>query len=640
MRNFRRTTAGKVLAFILCIVFLGCALLSALGAVLLADRDFYTQPKNYLHQRQMESLFIRDSYSIIDNALYPANRPDSTYSPENTNLRFAVYDFEGNCLLTNLDTPLGQPDSRWVYRITFRQNTPKENFGRYLSCEGLYAGQESMADYEVCGYLEQSLPVSDSYSLFSGLIRWGYALRYWIFALGIAFAVLSFACFIDLLCVSARIPHSQELRPGPLNGVPTDILFAGAAWVLFMALLFIKEGFHTGSIEDIILSVLWALAAVCTGLGLCMSAAARIKEGSFLSNTLLWRVYRFVTKCVKRLWKFLCRIVTALPLVWRTAGGVLILTVTDFFLLAFAAGSRGGALALWFFFHLFLGLAAVYIAWMLRRLQKAGRALASGDYTAQIDPTGLVWDFRDHARDLNSIGSGMSKALEQRLQSQRMKTELITNVSHDIKNPLTSIINYAQLIGQQSCDCPEHGQYSDVLQRKSQHLKRLLEDLVEISKADSGNLEVDLQRCDAGVLVNQLSGEFQQRCEAASLQLITRQPEEAVYILADSRRIWRVFENLMGNACKYSLPGSRVYLSLEKTEKSACFTFCNTSREPLNISPIELMERFVRGDASRSTEGNGLGLSIAQSLTQLQGGTMDISIEADLFKVTLNFPLA
>ena len=220
-----------------------------------------------------------------------------------------------------------------------------------------------------------------------------------------------------------------------------------------------------------------------------------------------------------------------------------------------------------------------------------------------------------------------------------MKTELITNVSHDIKTPLTSIINYATLIGQEHCDCEKHASYAEVLVRKSDHLKRLLDDLVEASKAATGNLEVQLTPCNAGVLLTQAAGEFEQRCQAAGLTLVTSMPEETVQIMADSRRIWRVFENLMGNACKYSLSGSRVFLTLTKEQSHAVFTIRNTSQTVLNISARELMERFVRGDSARSTEGSGLGLSIAQSLTQLQGGAMEVSVDGDLFRVTLRFPL-
>ena len=311
----------------------------------------------------------------------------------------------------------------------------------------------------------------------------------------------------------------------------------------------------------------------------------------------------------------------------------------DWLLLFLAFNGEGDAVLFWILKVLVQTGALLYGALFMRKLQQGGAALAAGDLSFKTDTRIMFWDFKRHGENLNRISEGMSAAVEERLRSERMKTELITNVSHDIKTPLTSIINYATLISESPCDSDRHGEYSQVLVRKSEHLRRLLDDLVEVSKANSGNLEVALSRCDANVLLTQAAGEFAQRCENAGLTLIATGPETPVHILADSRRIWRVFENLMSNACKYSLPGSRVFLSLEQTGSDAVFTFRNTSNTVLNISAGELMERFVRGDSSRSTEGSGLGLSIAQSLTQLQGGTMTVTIDGDLFKVTLRFPL-
>ena len=250
----------------------------------------------------------------------------------------------------------------------------------------------------------------------------------------------------------------------------------------------------------------------------------------------------------------------------------------------------------------------------------------------------MLFDFKRHGENLNSISEGMGKAVEKQLKSERMKTELITNVSHDIKTPITSIINYAGLIFDEPCDCMNHREYSVVLMKKADSLKRLLNDLVEVSKASTGNMDVELSECDASVLLTQLCGEFEDKCTIESLEFITQQPATALLFKADSRRIWRVFENLLNNACKYSLPGSRVYMSVEERMGDVVFIIRNTSKAPLNISADELTARFVRGDSSRSTEGSGLGLSIAKSLTELQGGTMDISIDGDLFKVTLTFP--
>ena len=240
---------------------------------------------------------------------------------------------------------------------------------------------------------------------------------------------------------------------------------------------------------------------------------------------------------------------------------------------------------------------------------------------------------------MNRIADGMGIAVEDRLKSERMKTELITNVSHDIKTPLTSIINYASLISTEPCENRTITEYSQVLVRQSEKLKRLIEDLVEASKASTGNLEVLLAPCDAGTFLMQASGEYEEKMQKAELALVTKQPDKELRIMADGRRMWRVFDNLMNNICKYAQPGTRVYLTLEEQNGNAVITFRNTSREPLNITEEELMERFTRGDASRNTEGNGLGLSIAKSMTELQGGSMRLTIDGDLFKAILCFPL-
>lgn len=232
----------------------------------------------------------------------------------------------------------------------------------------------------------------------------------------------------------------------------------------------------------------------------------------------------------------------------------------------------------------------------------------------------------------------MERAVAERMKSERMKTELITNVSHDIKTPLTSVINYAMLIGEEPTENEKIREYASVLVRQSEKLKRLTEDLVEASKAASGNLEVLPAPCSASTLVTQAAGEYEDRFAAAELIPVTSLPEEDMTILADSRRMWRVFDNLLSNAVKYSLPGTRVWITLTREENEAVFSFRSISREPLNLSADELTERFVRGDSSRSTEGNGLGLSIAKSLTELQGGVFDLTVDGDLFKVTLRFP--
>lgn len=231
----------------------------------------------------------------------------------------------------------------------------------------------------------------------------------------------------------------------------------------------------------------------------------------------------------------------------------------------------------------------------------------------------------------------MSRAVDERMKSERLKTELITNVSHDIKTPLTSIINYVDLLSKEELHNDKAAEYLEVLDRQSSKLKKLIEDLVEASKASSGNLAVDSQQLETGVFVTQTVGEFEEKLSLAGLELIVSKPKEAVYIMADGRHLWRVIDNLMNNICKYAQTGSRVYVNLEATAQSVRITFRNISKYPLNISGEELTERFVRGDRSRNTEGHGLGLSIAQSLMNLIGGDMNIVVDGDLFKVVLAF---
>lgn len=234
-------------------------------------------------------------------------------------------------------------------------------------------------------------------------------------------------------------------------------------------------------------------------------------------------------------------------------------------------------------------------------------------------------------------GDTVAESTEERMKSERFKTELITNVSHDIKTPLTSIINYVDLLEKEDLHNETAQEYLEVLERQSSRLKKLIEDLIEASKASTGNLPVHLERLEAGIFMTQTVGEFEEKTKAAGLDLVIEKPETPVYIMADSRHFWRVIDNLMNNICKYAQSGTRVYINLEVKEAQVSITFRNTSKYPLNISSDELMERFVRGDASRNTEGSGLGLSIANSLMDLMGGTFRLYVDGDLFKVVLGF---
>ena len=270
-------------------------------------------------------------------------------------------------------------------------------------------------------------------------------------------------------------------------------------------------------------------------------------------------------------------------------------------------------------------------------LQQAADAIEQGNLDYPVNTWGMGWDNRKLARTLEHIGNGMQTALDERLKSEHFKTELITNVSHDIKTPLTSIINYVDLLQQEQPENEKSREYLQVLARQSARLKKLIEDLMEASKAITGAISVQEERCQVDVMLTQAAGEYEERLREKQLELIVRKPEESVEIMADGRHLWRVFDNLLNNILKYAQPMTRVYLDLTNKNGKVEIIFRNTSRLPLTLTGEELTERFVRGDSSRNTEGNGLGLSIAQSLTELMKGEFEIHIDGDLFKVVLRF---
>lgn len=277
-------------------------------------------------------------------------------------------------------------------------------------------------------------------------------------------------------------------------------------------------------------------------------------------------------------------------------------------------------------------------ALQLNRIAKGAERMASGDIGTPVDTRHMLFDFKKIGENINSAGIGMERAVQDRMKSERFKTELISNVSHDIKTPLTSIISYVELLKQQPEGAAPDPEYLDALERQSVKLKKLLEDLIEASKAQTGNLKADLVPCNVNMILHQVIGEYEEKLAANNIELKIRMPEEDVNIMADNQHLQRVLDNLFTNISKYSQPGTRAYLNLSGGSDEAVIELKNTSREPLNMTSDELLERFARGDSSRGSEGNGLGLSIAQSLTELMNGKLRLVVDGDLFKIILLFP--
>lgn len=304
-----------------------------------------------------------------------------------------------------------------------------------------------------------------------------------------------------------------------------------------------------------------------------------------------------------------------------------------------------GSVLVLFFLLLFAGIHVGTLYILLREridykhIVEGIERMADGDLNYKIDEMGLQTDNKRLAVAANRVGDGLAEAVEKSIKDERMKADLITNVSHDIKTPLTSIINYVDLLKREKIEDDKIRSYIDVLDSKSQRLKNLTDDLVEASKLSSGNIILTMQEIDLVELVNQANGEFSEKFEQKSLTIVPSLPDNQVIIEVDGRRIWRVLENLYNNVAKYAMEKTRVYVSVVPVMDRVSFIIKNISASPLNISAEELTERFIRGDVSRSTEGSGLGLSIAQSLTELMKGSFEIYLDGDLFRATVTFPL-
>lgn len=437
--------------------------------------------------------------------------------------------------------------------------------------------------------------------------------------------LLTLFCFCFSMASAGHWQNHEGIHLTWLDKIPADV------WIIALPSAFFI-GWDTFYSE-------WGQILFCaalipvTLLFLCVFAA-QCKAGTVIRGSLTARVLRLLWRILRGVTLWLWRITTGIPLVWKTALVTAALAFLEFIL--YVSPSRD---PLFLVVKVLEILAVLAIALNLRTLEKNGKQLSEGDLSTPVDTKRLFGVFRRYGQAMNRLQSGMESAVQEQMRAERMKTELITNVSHDIKTPLTSIVNYVDLLKKEDIPSPAAREYITVLDRQSKRLKKLTEDLVEASKASSGALPVDLQPTDVSVLFSQITGEYQDRLADCHLTLVTQPPAGQPVVLADSKLLSRVMDNLVSNICKYAMPETRVYVSGVTADGQMTMSFKNISRAELNISPDELMERFVRGDTSRHTEGSGLGLSIARSLVHLMGGTFRLSIDADLFRADVTLPL-
>lgn len=381
--------------------------------------------------------------------------------------------------------------------------------------------------------------------------------------------------------------------------------------------------------------IAFALAELI-GYEYVISIIVRIRAGKFWHYTLLRLLLNPFRRIKRQLHEIRLALLASLSMTVKVTAVFLVVFLIEAFLLL-CAGADGGIIMVYLLWKVVEYGVLLKIVVQFRQIFDGGERIAKGDYSHPIHTEKMMYELRTHAENLNNVQTGVAAAVEEKMKSERFRTELITNVSHDIKTPLTSIINYVDLIKKEPIESETMQEYIEVLDRQSNRLKKLIEDLMEASKASTGNLPVNPEVCDATVVLTQIVGEFSERAEKNQLEMVVECPQPPVEIYVDGRHLWRIIDNLMGNICKYAQPGTRVYITLETFHGMVIMTFRNISKDRLRIDGGELFGRFVRGDSSRNTEGNGLGLSIAKSLTELMHGNLAVQIDGDLFKVILSF---
>ena len=512
--------------------------------------------------------------------------------------------------------------------------------------------------YEVKVHLSSQTVMDADFMLVSVL----YPYRDYFIPLVLGSLVFFIITLVFLFAVAGRRSKS-EVHLAAINRIPLDLYAlccTGLVVLLTLPVIWLFESAifeHRYNIWDnpqlcLLICGLCGFSIAATVIGFLYAFAAQVKASNnyWLRHTIIgWcfglagKVLRWVHHGLSGTFRGCRAVVRLLPIIWQWLLTAALMVICPMIFLLFASTAWHDFWTfLWGF--LFVGCLVTdvaivcYGAWCFGVLFKGAKHMAQGNLNHQIDTRYLYGCFKDFAVHLNSLAGAAQVAAQRQMKSERMRTELITNVSHDIKTPLTSIINYVDLMKKPHSE--EDGVvYLDVLDRQSQRLKKLIDDLMDMSKASSGSMNVELGQVDVVEAVNQALGEFADKLDQVNLTPVFRHPDFPVIMQADGRLIWRVLSNLLSNAVKYALPDTRLYVDLMVLQGNAVLAIKNISRDQLNVNADELMERFVRGDASRNTEGSGLGLNIAKSLVELQKGQMHLMVDGDLFKVTLIFPL-
>lgn len=628
--KFKESLSAKIAAIIVSYVMAVVLVISVSATVVMGVYKFYFSEADTLKEEILTDMAQNEAYHISD--LLDSNVNFERYYKDK-NVFFKITYREDKGVITNYNSEPYIAYATDEYYLYDERIWIDDDGNEYFE-----SVETKIADVEV--YIARDMTKNDLFSAVAKIVDIGYSMRY-----AMVFIVLgSLAVLIFLLCFlycAAGHRAGGVIKCNYLDMFPFDLLTAIVAVIAFFSVMIVGI-YSSNTVSTVLLIAIIGSIDYFVALGYTMSLATRIKTRTLIKNNVIYCIFKFIAKYIKKIFNWLKYVFSNCSLLQKTWIMLLALITAELiFIIIIVDSWRYYGPSPFVFAIIALTVVGIlvilYLAVVLQKIKLGGERIANGDLQYKIDTKFMFGDFKEFAESLNNINVGLKTAIDERMKSERFKTELITNVSHDIKTPLTSIINYVDLIKKEEIQNETVNTYIEVLDRQSLRLKKLVEDLVEASKASSGSLAVNFAPCDVCVLLLQTVGEFEEKMKKAGLTPVVNLPEKAINILADGRHLWRIFDNLMSNICKYAMAGTRVYLDVTEQENEVLITLRNVSKFQLNVSEEALMERFVRGDASRNTEGSGLGLSIARSLAELQNGKLELNIDADLFKVTLKF---
>lgn len=657
MEKLRNSIAAKVVSVILIAVLTTVFVFSAVALAFGVAEDLYSESGNKLEQ--LNSALEGNLYLAMNYITGRTDIANEIFPDVSGNLMYEIKDENGEILYSNVDesqSMLSYSENRcfsnYIYGYFDSVVSSDEKIGEEVETTEDSVTQKiyEKVNYTITIHLKKELKEKDIFYYISQIYNFIADNEKMLVTSSVISSLVILALFVFLMCSAGHKNGFEGISLSRLDKFPYDIaavLTAGLCAAIFCIAVAVTEDlnysyfYNNNSIIPFI-PPFYALTVMAVSILLtvfCITSAVRLKTKTLIKSTLAFKILRFIFKQFKRLFSFIGYTLRKIPTVWKAAVSIFGVFMVNFILILITASGGDGAVILLLFFDIAVAVSAVLFCIMFSDIKSGTEKIANGNTEEKINSVRMIGDLKIHAQNINSINDGIARAVEQKMKSERFKTELITNVSHDIKTPLTSIINYVDLLSKENIDNENAEEYIEVLSRQSSKLKKLIDDLLEASKASTGNLAVNFTKIEIGTLLSQTLGEYEDRFAEKQLEPVLNNYSQPIIISADNRHIWRIFDNIFNNIAKYAQDGTRVYIDVTEKGGLAEITFKNISKEKLNISGDELMERFVRGDSSRNTEGSGLGLSIAKSLAELQKGRCDVQIDGDLFKVKLTFPI-